>query len=55
MSVTPYITQSWLNYTETNQYHHKHEHPNSLVSGVFYVNDMKNLIKLNSLKKIHIN
>jgi len=37
-SITPYITQSWLNYTETNQYHHKHEHPNSLVSGVFYVN-----------------
>ena len=37
-AVTPYITQSWLNYTEINQYHHKHEHPNSLVSGVFYVN-----------------
>jgi len=37
-AVTPYITQSWLNYTETNQYHHKHAHPNSLVSGVFYVN-----------------
>jgi uncharacterized protein (TIGR02466 family) len=37
-SITPYITQSWLNYTETNQYHHKHEHPNSLVSGVFYIN-----------------
>jgi uncharacterized protein (TIGR02466 family) len=37
-AVTPFITQSWLNYTETNQYHHKHEHPNSLVSGVFYVN-----------------
>jgi uncharacterized protein (TIGR02466 family) len=37
-AVTPYITQSWLNYTETNQYHHKHEHPNSLISGVFYVN-----------------
>jgi uncharacterized protein (TIGR02466 family) len=36
--ITPYITQSWLNYTETNQYHHKHEHPNSLVSGVFYIN-----------------
>ena len=33
-----YITQSWLNYTETNQYHHKHAHPNSLVSGVFYIN-----------------
>jgi len=37
-AVTPYITQSWLNYTETNQYHHKHAHPNSLVSGVFYIN-----------------
>jgi len=36
--ITPYITQSWLNYTETNQYHHKHSHPNSLVSGVFYIN-----------------
>jgi uncharacterized protein (TIGR02466 family) len=36
--ITPYITQSWLNYTEKNQYHHKHSHPNSLVSGVFYIN-----------------
>ena len=31
-----YITQSWLNYTDTNQYHHRHEHPNSVVSGVLY-------------------
>tara|TARA_R100001591_G_scaffold38037_1_gene49385 strand:+ start:13 stop:636 length:624 start_codon:yes stop_codon:yes gene_type:complete len=31
-----YITQSWLNYTEANQYHHKHEHPNSVISGVLY-------------------
>jgi len=37
-NITPYITQSWLNYTETNQYHHKHQHANSLVSGVFYIN-----------------
>jgi uncharacterized protein (TIGR02466 family) len=37
-NITPYITQSWLNYTETNQYHHKHAHPNSFVSGVFYIN-----------------
>ena len=37
-NITPYVTQSWLNYTETNQYHHKHSHPNSLVSGVFYIN-----------------
>ena len=31
-----YITQSWLNYTEKNQYHHQHSHPNSVVSGVLY-------------------
>ena len=38
-----YITQSWLNYTEANQYHHKHEHPNSVVSGVLYFDsDVKN-------------
>ena len=32
------ITQSWLNYTKPGEYHHKHEHPNSFISGVFYVN-----------------
>lgn len=31
------ITQSWLNYTEPGQYHHKHSHPNSIMSAVFYV------------------
>ena len=36
-SIIPYITQSWINYTETNQFHHKHNHPNSLVSGIFYI------------------
>ena len=30
------ITQSWANYTSKNQFHHKHNHPNSFVSGVFY-------------------
>ena len=38
-----YITQSWLNYTNVNQYHHKHEHPNSVVSVVLYFDsDIKN-------------
>ena len=37
-SIVPYITQSWLNYTETNQFHHHHSHQNSHVSGVFYIN-----------------
>ena len=31
------ITQSWANYTQAGQYHHKHAHPNSFVSGVIYV------------------
>jgi len=31
------VTQSWANYTNPGQYHHKHAHPNSVVSGVFYV------------------
>ena len=37
-----YITQSWANYTEPNEFHHKHSHPNSFISGVFYVNAIKN-------------
>ena len=45
-NITPYITQSWLNYTETNQYHHKHAHQNSLVSGVFYINCHEELDKI---------
>jgi len=32
-----YITQSWVNYSEPGQWHHSHEHPNSILSGVFYV------------------
>lgn len=32
------VTQSWLNYSKPGQFHHKHEHPNSFVSGCFYVN-----------------
>lgn len=31
------ITQSWINYTEKGQFHHKHAHPNSFISGVFYI------------------
>ena len=37
-NVEPYITQSWINYTKENQFHHEHKHPNSLVSGVLYIN-----------------
>ena len=41
-----YITQSWLNYTEANQYHHKHAHPNSVVSGVLYFDSDKKKDKI---------
>jgi len=40
-SIIPYITQSWINYTETNQFHHRHFHFNSYVSGVFYIDAKK--------------
>ena len=31
------VTQSWANFTQKGQYHHKHNHSNSVLSGVFYV------------------
>ena len=36
-----HVTQSWLNYTEKDQYHHQHAHPNSVVSGVLYFDSDK--------------
>ena len=32
-----YITQSWLNVTKPGEFHHEHSHPNSIISGVFYI------------------
>jgi uncharacterized protein (TIGR02466 family) len=40
------ITQSWLNWTTPGQFHHKHAHPNSFVSGCFYVNANKDTDKI---------
>lgn len=40
------ITQSWLNWTKPGQFHHKHAHPNSLISGCFYVNAHKDSDKI---------
>jgi uncharacterized protein (TIGR02466 family) len=45
-NITPYITQSWLNYTEPGQFHHTHSHGNSLVSGVLYINCHETLDKI---------
>ena len=32
-----YITQSWLNFTTKDQFHHRHTHPNSFYSAVLYL------------------
>jgi uncharacterized protein (TIGR02466 family) len=50
-AVIPYITQSWLNYTEKDQHHHEHTHANSLVSGVLYINSDEKFDKIKFLKK----
>lgn len=46
-SVEPNIVLSWLNYTKQDGFHHKHNHPNSLISGVFYVNANPAFDKIN--------
>lgn len=40
------ITQSWVNWTKPGQFHHKHSHHNSLISGCFYVNANKETDKI---------
>jgi len=44
--ITPYITQSWLNYSEPGKFHHEHNHPNSYISGVVYVQCHETLDKI---------
>lgn len=34
------ITQSWANKTEKGQAHHPHTHPNSILSGIYYLNNV---------------
>lgn len=40
------ITQMWANYSQKGQWHHQHEHPNSFLSAVFYMQSDKNLDKI---------
>jgi uncharacterized protein (TIGR02466 family) len=51
--IKPYITQSWLNYTEETQHHHNHAHPNSLVSGVLYLNSDPEFDKIVFIKSVY--
>lgn len=41
-NVVPYITISWINFTYGKGFHHKHWHPNSILSGVFYIHTSPN-------------
>lgn len=52
-NVKPYITQSWINYTKPNQYHHQHRHSNSLVSGVLYLDVDVNYDKIFFVNDTH--
>jgi uncharacterized protein (TIGR02466 family) len=49
-SVGLYVTQSWLNVTNSGEFHHKHRHPNSFLSGVFYFNAEKDVDKITFFK-----
>ena len=37
-----YMTQSWCNYTHAGEWHQLHNHSNSIVSGVFYIQCSEN-------------
>ena len=51
--VKAYITQSWLNFTSENEWHHKHKHSNSFLSGVYYINADEENDKISFFKDIH--
>ena len=45
-----YITQSWLNKTKKDEFHHVHNHSNSIISGVFYIK-VEDTDQINFLEK----
>ena len=34
-----YVTQSWVNRSATGEFHPRHRHPNSIISGVLFLDD----------------
>lgn len=51
--ITPFITMSWLTWTKRGEYHHSHCHPNSIISGTYYVDagDDDNITFLDPLER----
>ena len=47
------ITQSWLNYTKPGEFHHKHAHPNSFVSGVLYFKATQGVDKIHFYREAY--
>ena len=40
------VTQSWFNYSKPGEWHHRHAHPNSFISGVLYMKAVKESDKI---------
>lgn len=54
-SLQIHITQSWFNISVANNFHHQHNHGNSIFSGVFYIKTSKDdKLKFNKPKNNNI-
>ena len=51
-SVDIYITQSWINHSLVGEEHHVHAHPNSIISGVFYLDADPAVDKITFVKTV---
>ena len=55
--VKPFLTQSWLNFTNPGESHHPHNHSNAFISGVYYIKtlptDFLNFDRENCFIKIY--
>lgn len=51
--IETYITESWANFNRSGESHHPHAHANSLISGVLYVNAVKDTDMIVFIKSTH--
>lgn len=51
----PFITNSWINFTNMNEWHHQHNHANSYVSGVLYLNVVDDIDQIVFHKSEYLN
>jgi len=52
-TIEPYITLSWMNFTNNGESHHQHSHSNSIVSGVLYVNADRAIDKIHFFREVY--